>query len=416
MGVLSRLLGIETRDTVGQTVRASDPFLADVFGLGGGARNTSPDNVLSNSAVAARCVALRSELLASVGLFLFRRTADGGRERADDNALYGVLHDIANPNMTAFEAREFLIRSLDLTGNAYARIEWNARGQVTALYPIVPGQVAVEQLGNGRLRYKVGVAGGGTYTLLQEEMLHVRGPSRDGIIGQSPIAISRGAMSLSLAQQETAQSFLGNALRPSGLLSYPNILTALQREQINGGLKDRFAGSGNAGKVMLMDGGASFEKMSFDPADAEFLDSRKLSNLDVARIFGLPPTTVGIPDQATYSNTEQESRSLVQNAIGPLAKRVEQALARCLLTDAGRRTLYVEHDLDSLLRGDVAARFEAYRIGREIGALSPNDIRRAENDPPIPNGDTYNQPANWVPLGSTVAVAPTTLPEPAVEG
>jgi phage portal protein BeeE len=75
-------------------------------------------------------------------------------------------------------------------------------------------------------------------------------------------------------------------------------------------------------------------------------------------------------------------------------------MSRCLLTSEERRTLYVEHDLSALLRGDVRARFEAYRIGREIGALSPNDVRRRENEPPVAGGDTYHQPANWAPLGS----------------
>lgn len=80
-------------------------------------------------------------------------------------------------------------------------------------------------------------------------------------------------------------------------------------------------------------------------------------------------------------------------------------MLRCLLTPDARRTLYIEHDLAALLRGDVQARFEAYRIGREIGALSPNDIRRRENETPIPGGDLYHQPANWVPLGSAPGIA-----------
>jgi phage portal protein BeeE len=92
----------------------------------------------------------------------------------------------------------------------------------------------------------------------------------------------------------------------------------------------------------------------------------------------------------------------VQNALGPLAGRIEAAMQRCLLTDVGRRTLYIEHDLDGLLRGDVASRFEAYRIGREIGVYSSNDIRRFENEPPLGAiGDVYNQPANWLPLGAS---------------
>lgn len=414
MGLLSRIFG-ETRSAPEQRdARLSDPYLAEFFGLAGrGAVNA--DAVLSNLAVAARCVGLRSELMASVGLFLFRRTDDGGRERADDNPLYGVLHDNANENMSAFEAREFLVRMLDTTGNAYARIETNARGQVTAIYPHPSTSVAVDRLPNGRLRYRFAQPRGGDLILLQEEVLHVRGPSRDGLLGQSPIAVSRGALSLALAQSETAASFMGNAMRPSGLLSFSQTLTPDQRAQVRQSMVTPLSGAESAGKVLIMDGGATFSPMSFNPADSEFLSSRKLGNEDVARIFGCPPTSVGITDKATYSNTEQEATALVQNALGPLAKRVEAAMMRCLLTSASRRSYYIEHDLDALLRGDIEARFKAYRIAREIGVMSPNDIRRKENDPPIKNGDVYNQPANWIRLGDTTPMTSQPVEAPVVE-
>ena len=405
MSLWSRLFGTETRAAGEGDVRLSDPYLTEFFGMQGRGGTVTPDAVLSNLAVAARCVALRSEMMASVGLYLYRRTENGGRERADDNPLYGVLHDIANPNMTAFEAREFLVRSLDLTGNAYARIERNARGQVTALYPLAPLSVGVERLASGRLRYRVSQERGAPYILLQEEVLHLRGPSRDGILGQSPISISRGSLGLALTNHDTASALSANSLRPSGILSFAERLTGEQRAQVRKSMEERYVGSDKAGKLMVMDGGAKFERMAFTPEDAEFLDSRKLGNEDVARIFGLPPTSVGITDKATYSNTEQEGRALVQNALGPLAGRIEAAMLRCLLTDVSRRFLYVEHDLDTLLRGDVKARFEAYRLGREIGAFSPNDIRRRENEPPIANGDVYHQPANWMPLGNTAPAA-----------
>lgn len=389
------------REQRAETVSSDDPVaLAEFFGIRSVGATVNADAVLSNLAVAARCVGIRSEMLASVGLFVFRRTADGGRERADDLALYGVLHDQWNPNLSAFEGREMMIRDLDTFGNAFARIERNARGQVAALWPEPWGNVAVEKLPSGRLRYRVTSSAGGVAVLLQEEVLHVRGPlRRDGVLGRSPIEIARGALGLALSQTETAGAFAGNMLRPSGLVTFTEKLGKEARENVRTELA-AFAGSTNAGKVMVMDGGARFDRMTFSPDDAEFLDSRKLANEDVARIFGIPPTAVGITDKATYSNTEQEARALVQNALGPLAARIEAAMMRCLLTDAGRRTFYVEHDLSALLRGDVQARFEAYRIGREIGALSPNDVRRRENEPPIANGDVYHQPANWVPLGT----------------
>jgi HK97 family phage portal protein len=398
MSFLDRFFRRERRS---ETVRSDDPqALAEFFGVRSVGAAANADAVLSNLAVAARCVGIRSEMLASVGLFLFRRTADGGRERADDLPLYGVLHDMWNANLTAFEGRERMIRDLDTHGNAFARVERNARGQVVALWPEPWGSVAVEKLTSGRLRYRVSSSTGGVTVLLQEEALHVRGAlRRDGVLGQSPIQIARGALGLALSQTETAAAFAGNMLRPSGLVTFTERLSPAARDLIRSELMN-FAGSTNAGKVMVMDGGARFDRMTFSPDDAEFLDSRKLANEDVARIFGVPPTCVGITDKATYSNTEQEARALVQNALGPLAARIESAMSRCLLTEPGRRAYYIEHDLSALLRGDVQARFEAYRIGREIGALSPNDVRRRENEPPIPAGDTYHQPANWVPLGT----------------
>lgn len=377
-----------------------DPYLTGWPGYPGVYGAVTPDALMSNSAVAVRCVNIRSEMLASAGLFVFRRTADGGRERADDLPLYSVLHDMANPQATAFEAREFLIRSLDLHGNAYARLERDNRGQVTAIYPLEPGLVSVERLASGRLRYRHTDPRGGLTTYLQEEILHVRGPSRDGVIGLSAIQYGRGAMALRVSQAETAQNLIANGLRPSGVMSYDERLTGDARVKIREAVADRLQGSANAGQLLIMDGGAKYTSLAWTAEDAEFLASQKLSNEDVARLFGVPPTSVGITDKATYSNTEQEARALVANCLGPLASRIEAAMMRCLLTDDARRTLYIEHDLAALLKGDVTARFEAYRIGREIGALSPNDIRRRENETPIPGGDVYHQPANWVALGS----------------
>lgn len=393
----------ETR--MADPITPADPYLAEWFGLRGAHASVQPDALLSNSAVAVRCVNLRSEMLASVGLFVFRRTADGGRERADDLALYPVLHDIMNPQMTAYEGREFLIRSLDLHGNAFARIERDTRGAVVALYPLAPGIVTVEKLASGRLRYRVSEPAGGVTILLQEEVLHIRGPSRDGMMGVSAIQFGRGAMGLRISQAETASALVENGLRPSGVMSYDERIDATARTKIREAVSERLQGSANAGQLLIMDGGAKYTPLAWSAEDAEFLASQKLSNEDVARLFGVPPTSVGITDKATYSNTEQEARSLVANCLGPLASRVESAMLRCLLTDESRRTLYIEHDLAALLKGDVQARFEAYRIGREIGVFSPNDIRRRENETPITGGDVYHQPANWTPLGSAPGVA-----------
>lgn len=388
----------------------TDPYWSN-FAAANRGWAASPDGVLSNLAVATRCVGLRSELLAAAPLILYRRTDNGGREPATDHPLYRVLLNAPNAVQSAFEFRELLVRSLDLWGNFFAKVTWNQRGQPVELRPLQNGDVQIDVLPSGALRYRV-MTGRRQEIYLADEILHIRNASRDGIYGWSPIQIARGALSLAVAQSSAAQSMAENSFRPSGVISFPGMLARDQRDYLKNRLPEEYGGPANAGKMMIVDGGAKFEKLSFSPEDAQFLEQRRLSNEDTARIFACPPTSVGLVDKATYSNVEMEARNLVTNCLGPLAARIEQALQRNLLTDIGQTRLYIQHDLDALLRGDLKSRYESYRVARESGVLSANDVRRLENQSPIPGadagGDLYHMPANWTVLGR--GITPTNTP------
>ncbi len=339
--------------------------------------------VLSNLAVAARCVSLRSELLASVPLKLYRRLPNGDKERVTDNPLADVLVDLSNPLMTAFETREFFTRSLDTAGNAYARVERNGGGQVIALWPLEPSRVQLERLENGRVRYRYN-GSSGPVVLLQEEMLHIRASSEDGMLGRSPIAIARGALGLGLELQSAALE--SSQKKIGGFIQQPADLSARGKKQAAAAIQDT---APDRLTPRVLDAGTKFIPATFSNADAELLESRKLSNEDVARIFGVPPASVGISQSVSYGSAQQAAQDLVTNALAPLASRIEQAMARCLLTTEGRRTLIIEHDLSGLLRGDVSTRWGAYRTAREIGAMSANEIRRFENMPAVVAGDDH---------------------------
>lgn len=397
MTFLARLFGRERRADVG----TADPALAAFLGqrtVGGTLVDTTRASALP---VAQACIAAVSQNLAAMTLNLYVRAEDGGRMVAATHPLYEVLHDRFNDTMTAFEGREFLIASILTDGNAYARIEWNGRGQVIALHPVHPRLVSVERIGGGRLRYKVGsLDGRGTQMLLQDEMLHLRyrlGP--DGIMGVSPIQHCRETFGLGLTQQEQASRQAGQAFRTEGALVFPQSIGGDKKADALDKLRDRIEGQATTSGILVLDGGADWKSLSLSSKDAEFLESRKLSNMDVARIFSVPPTVVGITDNATYSNVDGESRALVQRCLAPMAKRIEQAMNAALLTADGRRRYFVEHDMLSLLRGDQKSRFEAYRVGREWGWLSPNEIRGWENLRKIEGGDEYLSPLNMAPQG-----------------
>lgn len=398
MSLLDRLFRRGTR-AAETRIKSDDPFIAEWFGLNGGTGAYVDPQRASGLAVAGACISVVTTALAATPLKLYRQTENGGRESAKDHPLYAVLHDVANETMTAFEARETLLASLLISGNAYAELTWNARGQVTALHPLDPGRVVVERLESGRLRYRVTDRNGRVRVLLQDEVLHLRYRlARDGIMGLSPIQMARETFNLALTQQDTAAGFAAKGNRPSGALIFPGHINASQAANALGSLERKVNANNATSNVLVLDGGVEWKSFSMTAKDAEFLESRKLTNLDICRIWGVPPTVVGILDHGTYSNVEMESRALVVRCLAPMARRIEQAMNVAMLPAGSRKSLFVEHDLAGLLRGDMKARYESYRIGREWGWLSPNEIRGWENMPEIEGGDEYLSPLNMTPL------------------
>lgn len=396
MNILKRILGRESR----ADVAISDPALAEFLNQRSGASGYVDTNRASGLAVAQACISVISQNLAAMPLNLYQRMENGGRDRATVTPLFGVMHDMFNDQMTALEGREYLIWSVLTNGNAYARIETNQRGQVNALFPINPALVTVEKLEGGRLRYRVSDEKGRGSIHLQDEILHLRYRlAPDGTMGLSPIQMARETFGLALVQQEQAAKQAQKAFRPEGGLVFPQSISGAGKEDALEKLRVRIESQAATSGILVLDGGVDWKPFALSSKDAEFLESRKLTNMDVARIFSVPPTVVGITDNATYSNVDGESRALVVRCLAPMARRIEQAMNAALLTVEGRKRYFIEHDLAGLLRGDQKARFEAYRIGREWGWLSPNEIRGWENLREIPNGDEYLSPLNMTELG-----------------
>ncbi|WP_118133719.1 phage portal protein [Oceanicella sp. SM1341] len=394
MGLLSRFLGRETR----ATTSLSDPYLAEFFGQGGGALSFVDPTRASGIAVAHRCVMLIGELLAGVPLHVYRRDEKGGRDRAADHPTYPVLHDMPNEMQTAFDFRLALVLDVLLAGNAYAEIIRNGRGQVVGLRRIDAASISVERLRNGRLRYTE--AGAPAKVFLQDEILHIRYRlARDGVMGLSPIQIGRETFNLALTQGDTAAKQAAKGFRPEGAVVFAQSINPTQKVEVLDKLRQKIERNDSTSGIMVLDGGADWKPFAFSSKDAEFLESRKLTALDICRVYGVPPSAAGITDNATYSNIGEESRALVQRCLAPMAKRIEQAMNMALLTAESRKVFFVEHDLAGLLRGDLAARYSAYRVGRDGGWLSANEIRRMENLPEIDGGDEFLSPLNMQAVG-----------------
>lgn len=342
----------------------------------------APGTAESLSTVYA-CVSAIAETIASLPLILYRRTGTDDRERANDHPLYKVLHDSPNDQQTALEFRELMQAAVLLRGNAFAEIVRGWDGQVRALLPLSPDRVTVMILDNQRLAYQVSDLKGGTRRLLQEEVLHLRHRSADGLLGVAPITASRETVQLALAEREHGNATFINGARLSGLLKFPQKLKSTQREELRASWNSQYSGGKNSGKTAILEEGVDFQSVSMTSSDAQYLESRQFSVEEIARLFRVPPTIIGDLRHGNYSNSVEMNRVFVVHTLRRHLTMWEQAIAKALLTEAGRRTYFAEHSVEGLLRGDSAVRAAFYGAGIKDGWMLPEEVRTLENLPKL---------------------------------
>ena len=343
------------------------------------------------------CVRILAEAVAGLPLHLYKYTDNGGKEKALSHPLYFLLHDEPNPEMSSFVFRETLMSHLLLWGNAYAQIIRNGKGEVLALYPLMPNRMRVDRDSKGNLYYsytryqdEAPTMNGLTVTLNPSDVLHIPGLGFDGLVGYSPIAMAKNAIGLAMATEEYGAKFFANGAAPGGVLEHPG--TIKDPQKIKDSWNMAYQGSGNAHRVAVLEEGMKYQPIGISPEQAQFLETRKFQINEIARIFRVPPHMVGDLEKSSFSNIEQQSLEFVKYTLDPWVIRWEQAISRSLLRGEEKRQYFSKFNVDGLLRGDYVSRMNGYATARQNGWMSANDIRELENLDRIPaelGGDLY---------------------------
>lgn len=410
MGFINKLF--KSRDHLkidNRTVGSSYSFY---MGGSSAGKNVNERSAMQMTAVYS-CVRILAEAVAGLPLHLYRYKEDGGKERAIDNNLYHLLHDEPNKEMSSFIFRETLMTHLLLWGNAYAQIIRNGKGEVVALYPLMPNKMQVDRDENGELYYiytrssdEAKTMDGVTVYLTPRDVLHIPGLGFDGLVGYSPIAMAKNAIGLAIATEEYGAKFFANGAAPSGVLEHPGTIKDPSRLREN--WNSTFGGSANSGKVAVLEEGMKYTPISISPEQAQFLETRKFQIDEIARIFRVPPHMVGDLEKSSFSNIEQQSLEFVKYTLDPWVIRWEQSLSRALLNEDEKRKYFFKFNLEGLLRGDYESRMSGYAVARQNGWMSANDIRELENMDKIPaedGGDLYLINGNMLPLNKAGAYA-----------
>lgn len=324
------------------------------FGQSAAGKVVNEKTAMQTTAVYA-AVRILAESIASLPLHVYRKSADGNHVKAEDSPLFYLLHDKPNPEMTSFIFRETLMTHILLWGNAYGQILRNGRGEVVAIYPLLPGKMTVERDEKGQLYYRYlrndqepPTMEGNTVILMPEDVLHIPGLGFDGLVGYSPISMTKNAIGLSLAAEEYGSKFFANGAAPAGVLEHPGVIKDVSklRESWN----STFGGTANAGKVAILEEGLHFNPISMSPQDSQLLETRQYQLTEIARIFRIPPHMLADLSKATFSNIEHESLEYVKYTLTPWICRWEACLTDALLSREEQKQYEIRFNVDGLLR------------------------------------------------------------------
>lgn len=385
MGIINSIKDIFTRSA------STAPSI--ITAIVGGSTETQP---MKLSAV-YRCVDVISDGVAALPLRLYR-WENGVRKRVWQGDQLGyMLNSCPDPRMTRFQFVKMLVTSKLLAGNGYALIDRSGNGVKFIYVPSGKVTPIYKTDKNGQDYIVYSVQGFDRY-LQADELLHIKNFSYDGLVGVSTLRHASNALSIAQGGDNQSVKYYDGNGQPSGVVSVETggRIKKEARDEFYNQWDSRL--KNNPGGVIMLEGNAKYTPISVNPADAQLLESRQFSVVEICRFFGVSPVKCFDLSKSSYSTVEATQIDFLNDTLRPIMESIEQEINAKLFLGEMRGRYEVKFDTASLLRADKNAQANYYRTLIYAGVLTPNEVRCELERDPIPGGDKAYMQNNMVGL------------------
>jgi len=381
----------------------TDPGLAGW--LGGGVESHTGETVDPGKALslpaffaAVRRIAQTAAML-PLNLMERDRANRAAHRPAYDDPLYDVLHNLANPEQSAFDFWQRMIASRIVYGVAYAEIVRDRFGGVRELWQLRSDRTRVERRA-GELIYFTTI-NGREYPLFSDQVLVMRGFSTWGVLGLIPTETLPDAVAIGLAQQEYYARFFGQNGVPPAVIEADGSFE--NQEEAEKFLKDFQAvrgGLNRAHRIALLEDGMKFKTIGVSPDTAQLLEGRRFQVEEISRATDCPPQLIYEMSKASYNSAIMEFLSFLVLSLQPVLRCATQEISRSLISPADRARLYAWYNVEALLQMDPKSKAEFLRFLFNTGAMTIDEIRAKLDLNPYPDGSGAMAfvPSNLIPL------------------
>lgn len=359
-----------------------------MLGLTDDISSTKGSKALTEATVFS-CIKIKADAVSKLPLKVHNKDND------KDHYISKLLKLRPNPYMTRSAFMKAIESNKNLYGNGYAYID-RVKGKVVGLYPLDSSKVKivvdnvglVTGKGESLVHYIIELNNKQETRVPNDNILHFKDFTLDGIVGYSPLDYLQAIIESSKGGQEYVRNFIQNGMTSKGLITYVGDLNEGAKKVFREKFEDMASGLRNSGRVSMLPLGYQYQNVSFNMADAQFLENSKLTVTQIASAFGVKMHQLNDLDRSTHTNIQEQQRSFYVDTLQAILEDMEQELDYKLLSLGELNDgWYFKFNVNSIVRSDIKTRYESYRIGVQGGFITPNEVRALEELPPMDNAD-----------------------------
>lgn len=343
-------------------------------------------DALELSAVYA-CVSKIADTIASLEASVVKVSADGSRDLLSSHPVHRLISREPNAFLGSYEFWQLICSDALLHGTGYAYIS-REPGNMELFY--IPA-IRVSHTIHPETGEKWYTYDGAPNAVHQKDMLEI-----NAFRGINPTHMQIQNLTTAKAVQDFGSKFFENGGMMGGILSTKEHMSAEQMQQAQDMWEREYMGKHNAHKIAILGGGFQYQPLSVSLDQIQFLQMKKYSTEEIARIYSVPPAMIGLDGNTAYSNYEQQVLQFQQSTILPWVRRIENEVERKLLRED--ETLQCQFNVDTLLRADSESRSKFYHQALQDGVMSINEVRSKEGLGPVDGGDSHHIQVNMIPL------------------
>lgn len=291
---------------------------------------------------ARSCVELITSSIAQMPVYLYKENADGSVERIlDDNRVHLLNHE-ANDFLNGYSLKKHMVKDYLLHGSSYVSII-EAGNTILELHPLLSKAIVV----NKRIKHGYRTVGADIFLSNSEngavnelnrqqtkfkphELMITLQDTNDGLTSHGVIKHGQDIFKQALSESVYTHNLYENGALPLGLLKTDARLNKKQASSLREAWQKLYGGVKNAAKTVVLQEGMKYEALSMNPSEIQMSETRKATNSEICKLFGVPESMVNATIGKQYVSLEQNQLYLLKNTLSPIIVAMESSMDKAL--------------------------------------------------------------------------------------